>query len=84
MDITTEGMMLLSEQPIETGRTLQFRMLLPAEIHSSAQIAFDAFGLWCKKDINPDFYATGFEFREITLKDVEVIEKLIDDFGFRE
>jgi hypothetical protein len=84
VDITTEGMMLLSEEPIETDRIFRFRMVLPKEIQSSAQITFDAFGVWCKKDVNPDFYATGFKFKEITSRDIEVIEGLIDDFGFRE
>ena len=76
--------MLLSEEPIEINRVFYFRMTLPAEIHSSTQISFNAKSIWCKQDDSPDFCATGFSFEEITTEDLHVIEKLIQAYSLRE
>lgn len=84
VDITTKGMMLLSEDPIPTERTFHFRMKLPREIHSKAQIQFHATSIWCKKDVNPDFYATGFSLEKVSTQDVDIINRLISDYGFRD
>jgi len=81
VDITTEGVMLLSEEPIETERVFYFRMTLPAEIRKSAHLTFNAKSIWCKQDDSPDFYATGFSFEEITSEDKLVIENLIQAYS---
>ena len=83
-DITTDGIMLVSEVPIKTEEDFDFKMTLPAEIEGSRDIAFDASSIWCKKDVNPDFYATGFKISDIDNRDIELIEILIDSFGFRD
>jgi len=84
VDITPEGVMLMSEEPIETNTTLQLRMGLPKEIKKSKEITFDAKSLWCKKDINPDFYDTGFELLDVPREVVEIIKRLIRDFQFQD
>lgn len=83
-DITTDGIMLVSEEPIKAESVFNFKMTLPAEIEGSRDITFDAFSVWCKKDVNPDFYATGFKISNIEARDIELIEILIDSFGFRD
>lgn len=82
VDITTEGLMLISEEPIEVGKEYYFRMVLPTEIDSSTQISFNGYSIWCKKDVNPDFYASGFEFELISSRDIDIIKQLVDQFGF--
>ena len=84
VDISTEGLMLLSEEPIETDRVFYLRMTLPTEIHSSAHVTFNGRSIWCKPDNSPDFYATGFSFEEVTTKDIRVIENLIKAYGLKE
>ena len=84
IDITSEGAMLISEDPIETNTIFQSRMVLPEEKQGSREITFDARSVWCKKDINPDYYATGFQLLNAAPQDVEVIEWLIEKFGFRD
>lgn len=83
-DITTDGIMLVSEAPIKTEADFNFKMTLPAEIEGNRDISFDANSIWCKKDVNPDFYATGFKISNIENRDIELIEILIDSFGFRD
>ncbi len=84
VDITTEGAMLISEEPIKANTVFQLRMVLPAGIEGNKPISFDAQSIWCHKDVNPNFYASGFQLLNPAPEDVEVIEWLIDEFGFRD
>ena len=55
MDITTQGIMMISEEPIPVGKEFSLKMQLPGTITGREEIEFSAQSLWCKKDINPDF-----------------------------
>lgn len=83
-DITTDGFMLVSEAPIKTEVDFNFKITLPAEFAGNRDIALDSRSIWCKKDVNPDFYATGFKISNIENRDIELFEMLIDSFGFRD
>lgn len=83
-DITTEGIMLITESPIDPNRLFQFRMLLPEEIEGKKEIYFDAKSLWCNKDINPNFYNVGFKMINISMKQIDIIKNLIYDYSFND
>jgi len=83
VDITTEGIKVLSEDPIPVDKHYQFEMQLPEELETE-KISFDATSVHCEKDTNPDFYATGFRIDQIDSDHAALIEKLIDEFGFRD
>jgi hypothetical protein len=84
VDITAEGVMLISPQALETDRVYTLRMQLPYEISGKNELVFRARSKWCREDINPDFYDTGFELLDIASEDVETIEWLIERSGFRD
>lgn len=84
VDITVDGMMIMSENPIKENIDFSLKMKLPDGFEATKEIRFKAVAIWTKKDINPDFYATGFKFTDIQKNDEEFIESLIDDFGFRD
>ena len=84
VDITAEGLMLISEDPIDANSTFQLKMDLPQGMGNKEQLSFDARSVWHRKDINPRFYNTGFQFRKVTRNHFAVIEQLLDDFGFRD
>ena len=84
VDITKEGLMLISEQPLITDKEYKFRMVLPTEILSRAEVNYTATVIWCKKDVNPDFYATGFRLSDISTDDIVIIESLIHRYGFND
>jgi len=84
VDITPEGAMVISEAAIPPGPGYKLRMLLPAEILGREHLDFEAESLWSKRDLNPDFYDTGFRLNAVALKDTAVIARLIDEFGFRD
>jgi hypothetical protein len=84
VDITPEGAMLISEQTIPIATRYQLRMMLPAEIFGREHLDFEAESLWSKHDINPDFHDTGFRLVNVEVKDIAVISRLIDEYGFRD
>ena len=84
VDISTDGLKLISEAPIKTQETFRCEMSLPQEIQGQKKVIFDATSVWNKKDINPDFFATGFAISNIELETVMLIKRLIDEFGFSE
>ena len=80
VDVTTEGFMLISDDPIETGVDFELKLDLPEEIRGSRQISFDAHSRWCKSDVNPEFCNTGFRLSNISTNDIAIIESLIQNF----
>ena len=82
VDITTEGFMIMSEEPLEINTIYQLRIDLPEEILGSRQITFEAKSIRCEKDVNPDFYNTGFLFKNINPNYFLTISQLVDQFGF--
>lgn len=84
VDITTSGMKLVSETPIESDAVFQLRMVLPEEIGQKKEIGFDVKSMWCKRDVNPNFFSIGFEFEDISTEDIKIIQNLIYEFSFRD
>ncbi len=82
VDITIEGMMLISEKPFVAGYVFQCKMELPDEIGKGSEIFFNAKCAWCKKSDNPDIYDNGFQLLNVSQDDIEVIESLIRWFKF--
>ena len=80
VDITGQGFMLISSDPLPVHLEYGLKMHLPAEMASKDHIEFTALSLWCKKDINPDFFDTGFRFKDITPDDLRIINDLIHEF----
>jgi hypothetical protein len=84
VDITAEGMMLISEQPIATDREYSLEVRLPDTEGRPTPMRFRAVCRWCDNDINPAFYDSGFEFLEQGPQDVETIRSLIEEYGFQD
>lgn len=83
VDITTEGIKLISKDPIEPHTDFQFALILPETVEGNKQIALDARSIWCKKDVNPDFYAAGFKINNITPKDIRILGSFIEEYAFQ-
>lgn len=84
VDITPHGMMVISEQPQEVGRLYNLRLLLPYQIAGKRELIFQAHSKWCQKDLNPDFYDTGFQLLNVSDEDIRTIDWLIEQAGFRD
>ena len=82
VDITTKGLMLMSETPIETGKMFHLRILLKTDLSEKKYLNFDAKSKWCKKSINTEIYDTGFELINAEISEFREIEEIIDALGF--
>ena len=83
-DITPEGLMLMTERELPIGETLSLRMTMPGDPGERNSLEFEATSLWCRRDINPDFWDVGFKTEGLSRAQAGVIETLIDDYGFRD
>ncbi len=81
VDITTEGVKLISKSPIENGRTFRLRMQLPETFFAEKELRFSAKSLWSSNAVNPDFYDTGFA-AELDLRAKDIVGGLVRQFGF--
>ncbi|MFZ6026927.1 MAG: PilZ domain-containing protein [Chloroflexota bacterium] len=84
IDITPEGIKLISEQPIPVETHFHFRIDLPEEIMGRGYMFFEADSIWCAADANPDFYNTGFRVNGMDEQDVIFLNRMIDETGLRD
>lgn len=80
VDISDEGLMMFSKEPIETGVVFQLQMHLPEEIQADRHFDFTAVSRWCEKFENSEFYNTGFLFKDVSAEGAKTINRLIDEF----
>ncbi len=81
-DLTTEGIMVVSDKQIEINKSYNLKMTLPAKIEGQQQINLHAKAVWCNQDVNSDYYDTGFKINDIDPQTVHLISKIISDLGF--
>lgn len=84
VDITPGGAQLLSERPLEVGVVYNLRMELPDELGAKQFLNFEARAIWSSQDIIPAFFDSGLEIKNITPDDADIIQQLVDTFGFKE
>lgn len=80
VDITTEGLMLVSSAKIEVGEQFKLKLCLPKEMGENRNVNFEARSVWSKTDVNPDFIDTGFQFVRVSDQDISSIIELIQEF----
>ena len=83
-DISSKGMMLISDVPIQQNQEYRLRMRLPREISGRSEIVIDATSRWCKPDTNPDFYIAGFQVNEMDKEYEGYIQRLVEDFSMED
>ncbi len=84
VDITTNGIMIMSEFPIKNETVLHLKVLLQTEMSKKEYMHFDAKSVWCERSINGYSYDTGLELLDVDPKDFSEIEKIITELGFND
>jgi hypothetical protein len=84
VDISTRGIMLVSETPIAINTTFAMRMMLPETLEGSREVEFRGVSRWCRNDVNMHFYDTGFELIDPTIGFMEALDRLVDVCLFKE
>lgn len=83
-DLTTEGVMIIGEQKLTPDSVMDLRIDLPDDPgFSSGYIDLTAKVAWCKPDIDPAFFNTGFEFSGLSEADKKTLLLMIDLYEFR-
>ena len=82
VNLTTRGLMLISEEPLDTGLLYNLKIDFPTEVAGVKNVVVEATGRWCKEDANPGFYNTGFELENTSSENIQLIESVIDTFCF--
>ena len=84
VDISTKGIMVVSEKVIEPNTRYRLRMVLPDTVDGSKEVDFDAESRWCRNDANQAFYDTGFELLDPSMEFLDAVDRLVEDCLFKE
>ena len=85
IDLSPDGAMLVSEAPFVGHKLSHLRMDVPEEFDIKACLDFEATCVWCRTDTaDPRFYESGFHLQDVPAEDIALIERIIQEYGFRD
>jgi hypothetical protein len=77
VDITADGMMLVTQtQPVK-GQIYNFRINLPVMVHHRTDVSVEAKCVWWTEDDNGRFYKAGFQFKNLPGEDGFLLEDVM-------
>lgn len=83
IDISSIGMMMIGKQALEPGQILALQILTPTVFEEASHLDVVCETIWCHKDVNPEYFASGLRF-VVPLPETEtVIQDLVEAFGFQ-
>lgn len=82
VDISREGVRLVSDKPIPLNQTFQLWVDVPKENGARQRLELEVESLWSGRDVNPDFYDTGFRIQNINTQALLQLKLLIDELQF--
>lgn len=80
VDITADGMMLVTKELIEPGKLYNFRIVLPIMIHHRSDINLQAKAVYSNPDENSEFSKCGFKFIDLPGEDGFILEDVMHKF----
>jgi hypothetical protein len=84
VNITPQGIMLISEEPLAVDVVFQLRMKLPSAMVEFEYLDFEAKSIWNGKDSNPNFYDTGLKLIDVAPERIAIVDDLIGRFSFQD
>lgn len=84
VDISTRGIMVVSDQPVQVGKRYRLKMVLPETVEGRKDVEFEAESRWCQNDANSDFFDTGFELLDPQPGFLDAVDRLVEDCLFKE
>jgi hypothetical protein len=82
-DLTTGGALLIADRELPIDTLLHLRMDLPDGFANKSELSFNAKVIWNRPDDDPDFYKTGLKLSEIDFEDLAIIQRVLNEYGFR-
>ncbi len=80
VDLTSEGLQLISEKPYENGTLLEIRMEFPEVIDGQQELRLNAVTVWCDHELDPDLFSVGCKLIPVTPTNVTLIRDLIENY----
>lgn len=84
VDITVQGMRLITKNEVVPGKNFRIGMMLPREFFKGEVLKIETRSMWSRKDINPDFFAVGLKVYDLDEATAEIISGLIERVGFND
>ena len=84
VDVTPKGIKLVSKKEVMPDKNFTLGMMLPEEYFKERIIKIEARSMWCRKDVNPEFFATGFKTYNLDEEATAMINQLIEQVGFND
>ena len=81
VDISSHGIMLITDEPITVQEDYRLRLRFPGSGSDREELIFDAVCRWCRQDDNPEFYIAGFHIQDIPADAANFFQGLIAEFG---
>jgi hypothetical protein len=82
VDVSSGGMMLVSDAPFVPEDTHELRIILPYTEQTDRSVDVDAQCRWCGPDANEDYFDAGFQFLGANAELREIITEVVEDVGF--
>lgn len=83
-DLNLIGAMVISDQTVEVNADLTISIQLPElpNLREETMILPTRVA-WCQKDLSPEYYNVGLEFKIVTDKQKAIIEGIMENYEFR-
>ncbi|MEE8056456.1 MAG: PilZ domain-containing protein [Pseudomonadales bacterium] len=81
VNVSVEGMMVITDKEIPTHSIYQLSLQLPIEINGSSTVEVGADSLWCRKVENFHRYWTGFHIIDVSDTAMAQLEALIAHYS---
>lgn len=81
VNITTEGLMIASDQEMDTDSIFQFSLELPEAIEGCSVIELGVDCLWCRKAENLNRYWSGYQIIDASPAALQSIDRLIGKYA---
>lgn len=77
VNISVNGIMVLSPMPAPLNKVWQLKMTLPSESNDDKLLMVGAESSWCDEAPNADLYWSGFQIIDISNEDLEWIKTFV-------
>jgi len=76
-NICESGVMLISKNAVSLNTTIRCVVALPDIMHGEDRLNFEARSKWCEPDEQSTVFRTGYEFQELTTRNLALIRNLL-------
>ncbi len=84
VNLSVNGLMLSTGEPIEGDSYFQFGLTIPDPIGGEFVLSVDARSVWCRHNLHTNEYDTGFEMINVDSETEGIIAEAMDDYLFRD